>query len=146
VHAILDFLYHAQFPVHSTNTLHLLHNALEHFHFNKQVFVDLGIHNNFELPKLHFAKHYVALIKSLGTPDNYNTEYTKPLHIDYAKNAYAATNHKDEFSQMTIWLEQKEKILRHDKHVQWCLVRKPLARINQPLNPMPLCRIHMTKL
>jgi hypothetical protein len=107
--------------------------------------VDLGIRNNFELPKLHFAKHYVALIKSLGTPDNYNTEYTERLHIDYAKNAYAATNHKDEFSQMTIWLERKEKILRHDKHVQWCLAGKPLARINQPLNPMPLCRIRMTK-
>jgi hypothetical protein len=141
VRAILDFLYHAQFPVHSTDTLYSLHDALERFHLNKQVFVDLGIRNNFELPKLHFAKHYVALIKSLGTPDNYNTEYTERLHIDYAKNAYAATNHKDEFSQMTIWLERKEKILRHDKHVQWCLSGKPLIRPNQPLNPIPSCHV-----
>ncbi|KAG1814167.1 hypothetical protein DFJ58DRAFT_740000 [Suillus subalutaceus] len=57
----------------------------------------------------------------LGTTDNYNTEYTERLHIDYAKDAYRATNHKDEFVQMMRWLERKEKILRHDKYVNWRL-------------------------
>ena len=52
-------------------------------------------------------------IKLYGTLDNFNTEYTEWLHIDLAKDAYAATNHKDEFTQMTVWLEQKEKILQH---------------------------------
>jgi hypothetical protein len=145
VRAMLDFLYLAQYPVQSTDTLRLLHNALERFHHNKQVFVDLGIREDFELPKLHFVKHYVALIKSLGTPDNYNTEYTERLHIDYAKNAYAATNHRDEFSQMTIWLGQKEKILRHDKHIQWCLSGKPLIRINQTFDSTPPPHVRMTK-
>jgi hypothetical protein len=61
------------------------------------------------------------MIMMLGTTDNYNTEYTERLHIDYAKDAYRATNHKDEFAQMTRWLERKEKILRHDKYVNWRL-------------------------
>jgi hypothetical protein len=51
--------------------------------------------------------------------DNFNTEYTERLHIDLAKDAYGATNHKDEFSQMTVWLERKEKILRHRQYVEW---------------------------
>jgi hypothetical protein len=55
----------------------------------------------------------------LGTTDNYNTEYTERLHIDYAKDAYHATNHKDKFVQMTYWLKHKEKILHHDKYVNW---------------------------
>ncbi|KAG1740645.1 hypothetical protein EDB19DRAFT_1908395 [Suillus lakei] len=89
VHGLLDFLYLAQYPCHSSETLQLLDDALGLFHENKDIFVDL--------------------------------EYTERLHIDYAKDAYRATNHKDEFTQMTRWLECKEKILRHDKYVNWRL-------------------------
>ncbi|KAI9455716.1 hypothetical protein BJY52DRAFT_1204941 [Lactarius psammicola] len=32
--------------------------------------------------------------------DNYNTEQAERLHIDFTKNAYRATNHKDEYPQM----------------------------------------------
>jgi hypothetical protein len=107
--ALLDFLYLAQYLVHSSRTLEQLQAALTCFHDNKQVFDDLGIRESWEIPKLHFVSHYVALIKTLGTVDNFNTEYTECLHIDLAKNAYKATNHRDELPQMTIWLERREK-------------------------------------
>jgi hypothetical protein len=109
VRALLDFVYLAQYPIHTDDTLLLLEDALDRFHQNKSIFVDMGICDSFNLPKLHFAKHYVELVKLFGTTDNYNTEYTERLHIDLAKHAYAATNYKDEFTQMTIWLERKEK-------------------------------------
>ncbi|KAI0343815.1 hypothetical protein BDW22DRAFT_1477302 [Trametopsis cervina] len=143
--ALLDFLYYAQYPVHSTNTLNLLHEALQQFHEYKHVFVDLGVREDFELPKLHFARHYIALIKAVGTPDNFNTEYTERLHIDYAKAAYAATNHKNEFSQMTIWLERKEKILQHEEYIKWCLAGRSHIIPPQSLYPPPPPRIRMTK-
>ncbi|KAG2031147.1 hypothetical protein BDR03DRAFT_994793 [Suillus americanus] len=116
VHDLLDFLYLAQYPCHSSETLQLLDDTLGLFHENKDIFIDLGIRDNFNLPKLHATRHYSYMIMMLGTTDNYNTEYTERLHIDYAKDAYHATNHKDEFVQMTRWLEWKEKILRHDKY------------------------------
>ncbi|KAF8814197.1 hypothetical protein BYT27DRAFT_7082726 [Phlegmacium glaucopus] len=119
VRALLDFLYLAQYPVHTDETLVLLEDALERFHNNKGIFVDLGIRDGFNIPKLHFARHYVDHIKLYGTLDNFNTEYTERLHIDLAKDAYAATNHKDEFTQMTVWLERKEKIFRHSQYVDW---------------------------
>ncbi|TEB31128.1 hypothetical protein FA13DRAFT_1791834 [Coprinellus micaceus] len=95
VRAILDFVFLAQYPVHTSHTLRLLEDALERFHSNKHVFVNLGIRDHFNIPKLHFASHYVRLIKLFGTTDNFNTEYTERLHIDLAKDAYEATNHKD---------------------------------------------------
>jgi hypothetical protein len=119
VQGLLDFLYLAQYPCHSSETLQLLDDALNLFHENKDIFVELGIRSNFNLPKLHTTRHYSVMIMMLGTTDNYNTEYTERLHIDYAKDAYCATNHKDEFVQMTRWLERKEKIMRHDKYVNW---------------------------
>ncbi len=125
VRALMDFAFIAQYPVHTGETLELLEDALSRFHENKSIFVDLGIRDHFNIPKLHFASHYVDLIKLYGTTDNFNTENTERLHIDLAKDAYAATNHKDEFSQMTIWLERKEKIYQHDHLVQWRLEGSP---------------------
>jgi len=126
VRSLLDFLYLAQLPVHTDETLQLLEDALERFHENKSIFVDLGVRENFNLPKLHFANHYVEMIKRYGTTDNVNTEYTERLHIDFAKDAYDATNHKDEFTQMTVWLERKEKILCHDQFIWWQLAGCPV--------------------
>ncbi|KAG2124860.1 hypothetical protein DEU56DRAFT_963130 [Suillus clintonianus] len=134
VRGLLDFLYLAQYPCHSSETLELLHAALDTFHDNKGIFVDLGIRNNFNLPKLHAARHYPLMIMLFGTTDNYNTEYTERLHIDIAKDAYRATNHKDEFIQMTIWLERKEKIFRHDKYIHW---RISGGRESVPHHPRP---------
>ncbi|KAG2002211.1 hypothetical protein CC2G_004422 [Coprinopsis cinerea AmutBmut pab1-1] len=125
VRGLLDFLYLAQYPVHTDETLDLLDDALSRFHANKEIFVVLGVREHFNIPKFHWAQHYSETIRLYGTPDNFNTEYTERLHIDLTKDAYAATNFKDEFEQMTTWLERKEKILRHDQFVKWRLSGSP---------------------
>jgi len=103
-----------------------MQDTLDRFHQNKQIFIDLDICGHFDnIPKLHFLEHYLDTIILYGTTDNYNTEYTERLHIYLAKDAYHATNHKDEFSQMTIWLERKEKIYHHEKYIAWQLVGAP---------------------
>ncbi|KAI0631297.1 hypothetical protein C8Q77DRAFT_1062323 [Trametes polyzona] len=121
VRSLLDFLYLAQYPAHTSDTLGLLQDALERFHANKSIFVDLGIRQHFRLPKLHALEHYIQSIRLFGTTDNYDTQYTERLHIDFAKDAYRATNCRDELPQMTTWLERREKVLRHHAYVQWCL-------------------------
>ncbi|KAJ7438607.1 hypothetical protein FB451DRAFT_1447943 [Mycena latifolia] len=115
VRGILDFTYAAQYPMHSTETLTSLEDARIRFHRNKGIFVDLGVREHFNLPKVHSMEHYPGNITFFGTSDNYNTEYTERLHINLAKDASRSTNRKDEFSQMTLWLERKEKIIRHDQ-------------------------------
>ena len=46
--------------------------------------------------------HWPKLFKWLGSPDNFDTEYTKHLHIDYIKDIVAAINHKDIYPQMAL--------------------------------------------
>ena len=116
--ALLEFLYLAQYSSHSADTLSRLDNALSRFHDNKQIFVELGARKDFNFPKLHSLIHYVSSIKRFGTTDNYNTEQSERLHIDFAKDAYHATNHKDEYPQMTQWLERQEKIQYHAAQIQ----------------------------
>jgi hypothetical protein len=61
--------------------------------------------------------HYTSSIILFGTTDNYNTEQTERLHIDFTKNAYRSTNRKNEYTQMTLWLERRERIQRHAAHI-----------------------------
>ena len=119
VRAILDFLFLAQFPSHSASTLTRLDDALARFHDNKDVFVDLGIRNHFNLPKIHSMIHYSSSIRLFGTTDNYNTEQTERIHIDVIKDAYKETNHKDETIQMATWQQRREKIQVHYAYLKW---------------------------
>jgi hypothetical protein len=90
-----------------------MQDHLRQFHDNKAIFVELGVHTQFNLPKLHSLSHYVSSIELYGTTDNYNMEQSERLHIDLAKDAYRATNHKEEYSQMTKWLECREKLQQY---------------------------------
>ncbi|KAJ7751481.1 hypothetical protein DFH07DRAFT_868885 [Mycena maculata] len=132
---ILDFLHLTQYPMHTSETLSHISDALRRFHNSKNIFVELGIHPNFNLPKLHSCAHYIMYIKLFGTTDNYNTKYTERLHIDLTKDAYRSTNFKDKFPQMTLWLERKEKIFRHEKYIQWHLDGSPAPQTVTPLHP-----------
>ena len=60
--ALMDFTFIAQYPVPTSETLKLLEGALAQFHKYKSIFVDLGVRQHFNLPKLHFASHYIDLI------------------------------------------------------------------------------------
>ena len=82
-------------------------------------------------------QHYVESIRNYGATDNYNTEYTEHLHIDLAKDAYKSTNFKDEFTQMTLWLERKEKVIRHAAFIEWRLSGQP------PPLPLPTHHPHI---
>ncbi|KAF8197077.1 hypothetical protein BJ912DRAFT_846563, partial [Pholiota molesta] len=154
--AILDFLFLAQYPVHTDTTLTALDKSLTSFHAHKHVFKQLGIREDFNLPKLHSLVHYVSAIKLFGTADNFNTEATERLHIDYAKDAYRATNRKNEFAQMTKWLERREKISHHANYTAWresgscpltpTSLANAVAPPNAPLNswepPDMACTLH----
>jgi hypothetical protein len=114
----------------------MMENALDQFHSNKSIFIDLEIRTSFNIPKLHALLHYANAIRLYGTTDNYNTEYTERLHIDFAKDAYRATNHKDEYPQMTHWLERKEKMHTFFNFIQWRLNSSTTSpTVNQPQYP-----------
>ena len=135
VHALLDFLQLAQFESHSTDTLAQLQSALSAFHENKDVFIDLEIWRHFKIPKLHGLIHYVSSIQLFGTTDNYNTEQSERLHIDFTKEAYRATNRKDEYAQMTLWLECCEKIQQHMDLINWRQHVHQMTISPEPIGP-----------
>ncbi|KAG2069256.1 hypothetical protein BDR04DRAFT_1128943 [Suillus decipiens] len=93
--ALLDFIYLAQYPSHDDHTLQYLEDALDLYHTNKDVLVDLGIHDHLNIPKFH----------------------SMCFHIDCAKEGWRASNFRDELPQMTHWLERQEKVAMFETYL-----------------------------
>jgi hypothetical protein len=105
VQALLDFIYLSQLQMQTSKTLDALERCLKTFHENKKVIVELKIREHFNIPKIHAITHYVDCIRALGSADGYNTESPERLHIDFAKEAYRASNKRDYMEQMALWLQ-----------------------------------------
>lgn len=122
VRALLDFIYLASLQRHTSSSLTAMGNALDEFHHHKNVFIEFEARQpaHFNIPKYHMMEHYVELIRLLGSADGFNTEWSERLHIDYAKEAYRASNKKDYTIQMTVWLRRQETIDRFAMYLFWC--------------------------
>lgn len=141
--ALMDFIYLAHYPSHSTTTLEAMETAFRTFHDNKQGFLDLGAREDFNIPKVHAMNHYIAAIMYLGSCDSLSTEISERLHIDLAKKAYRSTNRKHYLQQMVLWLERRDKMSWFAAYLNWAV---PLATPMQPdqhqvapaTSPLPL--------
>ena len=106
--SLVDFIYLSQLQLHTSTMLNSLESCLKTFHLHKNIVIEHGIQDHFNILKLHALLHYIDCICSLGSADGYNTESPERLHIDYVKDAYHASNKRDYVKQMAIWLQRHE--------------------------------------
>ncbi|KAG1867160.1 hypothetical protein DFJ58DRAFT_714433 [Suillus subalutaceus] len=125
VRGVLDFVYYAQYQTHTDVTLSHMHSALASFHANKHVFLNLGVREHFNIPKIDSMLHYIDAICLFGSADGFNTELPERLHIDFAKHAYRASNRRDYVIQMTTWLQWQESIAIQDAYLRWWASQHP---------------------
>ncbi|KAG1760002.1 hypothetical protein EDD22DRAFT_1044069 [Suillus occidentalis] len=125
VRGVLDFIYYAQYQSHTEESLSRMQAALELFHANKNVFVEHGVREHFNIPKIHSMIHYIESIRLFGSADGFNTELPERLHIDFAKRAYRASNRRDYVIQMTTWLRRQESIYLQDAYLRWRASQHP---------------------
>ncbi|GLB43865.1 putative zn-finger domain-containing protein [Lyophyllum shimeji] len=136
--ALLDFIYYSQFRSHTSKTLDALDSCLKTFHAHKDIFIELGIREQFNMPKLHSLMHYVDAIRALGSTDGYNTESPERLHIDFAKAAYRASNKKDYTEQMAMWLQRQESIWLRDAYITWLQQLRPQHKVASDVDDLDL--------
>ncbi|KIK21722.1 hypothetical protein PISMIDRAFT_82263, partial [Pisolithus microcarpus 441] len=117
--SLLDFIYYAQLQRHTDTTLAAMDESLKTFHDHKDVLIELEVHEDFNVPKIHSLQHYVASIRALGSADGYNTEYPERLHINYAKDGYRASNKRNYVEQMALWLQRQEAMQYRSAYLAW---------------------------
>ncbi|KAI5989448.1 hypothetical protein EDC04DRAFT_2873164 [Pisolithus marmoratus] len=122
--SLLDFIYYVQCQQHTDLSLRAMEESLKTFHDHKQVLIDLKIHEDFNMPKIHSLLHYISA-------DGYNTEYPECLHIDYTKDAYRASNKCNYVEQMALWLQRQEAIHHKSAYLAWRQLKRQLATMDQ---------------
>ncbi|KIY61005.1 hypothetical protein CYLTODRAFT_318884, partial [Cylindrobasidium torrendii FP15055 ss-10] len=137
IRAILDFIYLAQYRTHDDETLGYMEQALERWRQNKDYFIKVKIRTHFNIPKFHALVHYVDMIRYLGTTDNFNTEMFERLHIEFAKKGWRASNHRDEYPQMTEWINWQERVCAFSRYVDWIKVQPDNPARSQPPSNTP---------
>ncbi|EGO02158.1 hypothetical protein SERLA73DRAFT_49164, partial [Serpula lacrymans var. lacrymans S7.3] len=75
IHALVDFIYQAQSPMHTLSSVKAMVASLSEFHENKQAILDAEVHQgasttieHFNIPKLELLQHFAAFCSS-------NSEY-----------------------------------------------------------------------
>ena len=53
------FIYYAQFQLHTSKTLDVMHDT---FHLYKDIFIELGLCEDFNIPKFHAMQHHITAI------------------------------------------------------------------------------------
>lgn len=125
--ALLDFIYLAQLPSHTDDTLSMFEAAYDKFHKYKNVWIKNGgrqgekgnVIEHFNIPKLHTARHLAEQVRDKGTADNYSTEVVEHLHIDTLKEPYKATNRKEWKRQTVRYLVRRDKLLDFSLWLGW---------------------------
>ncbi|KAH9830310.1 uncharacterized protein C8Q71DRAFT_817709 [Rhodofomes roseus] len=119
IRSLMDFIYLAHYPIHSTSSLGNMRRALEDLHRHKQVFVELGLRMDFNIPKVHWLEHYVVSIIRVGSCAGFSTDISERLHIEFAKLGYRASSRKQYVKQMIVWLTRREKMRRLQSYMRW---------------------------
>ncbi|KAG8760646.1 hypothetical protein FRC11_000087 [Ceratobasidium sp. 423] len=130
--AFLDYLFLAQYPLHTEKTLADYKAAYEEFHRHKQVWVKnkskrmigkgkkIRVNESWAIPKPHIARHAPEHIQAKGTLDNYNTETMEHLHPSHCKDPYGFTNHHKGWQKQVLQrLRRQEKIRDYGEWLIW---------------------------
>ncbi|KAG8721527.1 hypothetical protein FRC09_007766 [Ceratobasidium sp. 395] len=124
--ALLDFLYYAQLPGHTEDTIKAFEAAYDEFHKQKDIWIKNGSRRgktevipHFNIPKLHHAGHLGDHICAKGSANNFTTETIEHLHMDTIKEAYLATNKKDWEKQTLRWMTRREKLIEFLLFHRW---------------------------
>ncbi|KAG2073057.1 hypothetical protein BDR04DRAFT_1116583 [Suillus decipiens] len=99
-----------------TGAVPSLESALAVFHANKDILQELEVREHFNIPKLHQISHFVQSITLFGSTDGFNTELPERLHIDFAKNAYCASNKCNYEEQIALWFQCQEASATASSH------------------------------
>lgn len=127
---MVDFISYAYFEVHIEKLLDKMDKAWLAIHKNKKIFVKLGIHERFNIPRLHSLIHYISAIRSHETLNGYKTKSPECLYIEFAKIPFRTGNKWDYTAQMATWMTCHDAIRQYKMFLQWAKVKGILENVS----------------
>ncbi|KAG1765674.1 hypothetical protein EDD22DRAFT_1014434 [Suillus occidentalis] len=99
IRALIDFIYLAQNPVHSPDSLKSMAQALSDFHSFKDAIIDAearrgkgGAKEDFYIPKLELLQSFCSTVERLGSLMQFSADVTERLLITHCKDLFVRTS------------------------------------------------------
>jgi hypothetical protein len=108
--AFLEFCYIARRNVLSEDDLDQLQESLTRFHQYRIIFKELGVRNNFSLPRQHALMHYHSLIRLFGAPNGLCSSITESKHIRAVKEPWRRSNRNEALGQMLVTNQRLDQL------------------------------------
>jgi hypothetical protein len=109
--AFMDFCYLVRRNIFDESTLDAIDVAVTQFHAYRVVFQDVGIRDNFSLPRQHSVKHFRHLIQMFGAPNGRCSSITESKHIKAVKEPYRRSSHFEALGQMLLTNQRIDKLV-----------------------------------
>ncbi|KAG1800875.1 uncharacterized protein HD556DRAFT_1304861 [Suillus plorans] len=120
IRALIDFIYYAQNPVHSPESLQSMVQALSDFHAFKDAIIEAkarrgkkGAKEDFFIPKLELLQSFRGTIERLGTLMQFSANMTECLLITHCKDLFARTSRR-----VNDFMEQCIRILNRQESME----------------------------
>ena len=100
IRSFLEFCYLVRRSVLDENDLDQLDELLADFHKEREIFRELGIRSDFNLPRQHSMTHYCELVIKFGAPNGLCSSITESKHIQAVKKPWRRSSKFNALSQM----------------------------------------------
>lgn len=108
--AFLEFCYIVRRSQLDTKSLDQLDDALARFHAEREIFLELGIRDNFNLPRQHSLNHYRLLVQMFGAPNGICSSITESKHISAVKDAWRRSSRNEPLGEMLLINQRTDKL------------------------------------
>ncbi|KIK34957.1 hypothetical protein CY34DRAFT_110084, partial [Suillus luteus UH-Slu-Lm8-n1] len=120
IRALVEFIYLAQNPFHSAETLLSMTQALADFHATKDAVIEAqarrgkkGAKEDFFIPKLELLQSFRGTVERLGTLMQFSADMTERLLITHCKDLFGRTNRR-----VNDFVEQAVRILNRQESME----------------------------
>lgn len=118
IRSFTEFCYLARRSVISEDTLTVIDTTLEEFNTNRQIFKDLGIRADFNLPRQHAIFHYPHLIREFGCPNGLCSSITENKHIKAIKKPWHRSSRHQALRQILVTNQRLDKLAAARVHFE----------------------------
>lgn len=80
VSAFTEFCYLVRRSQIDETTLASIEAAVKRFHREREIFIEVGVREDFSLPRQHSLNHYPSLIRLFGAPNGICSSITESKH------------------------------------------------------------------
>ncbi|KIO11448.1 hypothetical protein M404DRAFT_126753 [Pisolithus tinctorius Marx 270] len=115
VHALIDFFYLAQRPLHTESSIRSMEASLSEFHSTKHAIITASGRSgkeNFNIPKLELLLSFADAIRRSGSLIQYSADVSERLLITHCKTPFARTNKQPNFAEQIVRLLDREERMR----------------------------------